>query len=562
MRRIKNYILSLLLFSFFISNFVYGSLTWPTGGSSVTKGKFTILQVMHYKDPDTYPNLDTAPNDKGKLYDVIEFQNHMQEQGWTLAMEHKDTQVTLNDFITCSAGALYFAGHGTYEGGIVLSPGGVDTKYYSNDLVAWGGVKWVFFSSCDTLNDIGNWFNTFTKSSGTVHTMCGFWGEVYTGDLNKMMPYVMEYLFGNKNAGISQLSVWESWKLGAQIYDMPWQIYFVKSAQNEKITNPLTISQYDVWEANCYTGPNWDGTPVPIDPSITSTTRGAVDDNPTDVTSQKITKTLNKGRISLDYHKPRKLKMYAITSISPEIKDYNAYERNFYAKFGGKLNLYSLRKVETETKVGYSNNVEDVQYYKPTGAIFYHRGLSQQYLEDFIANNKKANNGGVKKIARDFIDEYGGGLPDDGVLDGIHPVVLKNMRTGERKVQSYLLHFEKRINGIKVAGSGADGITVEVDADGIAYYQRLWRNYEINKNVTLSEEQIIDEDKALEQNYAGVSARYGGTKEKPLKINEVNLVYKASRFDDNSNIAIPAWEYKNESGVAIYLNAATGEILD
>ena len=172
--------------------------------------------------------------------------------------------------------------------------------------------------------------------------------------------------------------------------------------------------------------------------------------------------------------------------------------------------------------------------------------------------------------------KFGIPLPDDAVLSEIQPVFLTNIKTGEKKVQSYLLYYTKYVNGTKISGPGADGIVIEIDAEGISYYKRLWRNYNLGEGEEekidskgnrkkkhgnkISKEQLLDEEEALVRNADKILSAFRLGKGS-LTINNVSLVYKATPFDADENIAVPAWEYSVDRSVKVYVNAITGELI-
>lgn len=300
--------------------------------------------------------------------------------------------------------------------------------------------------------------------------------------------------------------------------------------------------------ASVYT-PN--GDPINTNTSTIGTVRSSEDTTP--IKTQRVSKKLKDGRIIADYFKPAKREVYSLIA-SPEIENYEKFERDFYSKYGNKLKIYDVRKVDLMDKAIYSNGNEAVQYFKPTGAVIYNRNSSEKYLNEGASKN-------MEKSVKDFITEYGGGLPKDAELTGIYPVKVTNMSIGEVKTLSYLLNFSRKYKGIKITGPGADGLVVEVDADGITYYQRLWRNYQIDTKYKINADQLVDETEALDRNASTILSNIKASKDNPLKFTEVNLVYKSSRFDEPANTISPAWEYKCGNN-NIYIDATTGDILE
>ena len=269
---------------------------------------------------------------------------------------------------------------------------------------------------------------------------------------------------------------------------------------------------------------------------------------------QKILAILKGGRIVADYYKPVKKDVYSVVA-TPEFADYKKFETTFYAKFRKKLNLHNMRKVDYKDKLVFSNGHDEIQYFKTTGAVIYTRGLSEKKL-----NNSNMER--MKKASIDFIIKYGGGLPKDAALTQFFPIQIINNTTGKIKPFRCLLNYSRKYQDLKVAGLGADIITIDVDDGGITFYKKLWRNFKLDKKIAAA--LITDEVEALNKNISQILSTLAWIsvqKDQLYKITEVNLVYVGSRFNDPVNTITLAWEYKCED-LYFYIDAITGDFLE
>ncbi len=532
--------------------------------SQVENGKFVVLAVYNYTD--FLPGLN--------LFNVYAFEELMKDNYWKFENKYIDTQVTEECFLNnenCSD-ILYYSGHGIntalhpdlaeeYEfpdnsSGVVVpvkdSPKLALLTY--NNFGTMDDYKWIIFNSCEVVNNENSYLHrVFTYDSSSAHAILGF-NEIIK-DVESNIRLFIDYLFGIN--GEIQTSVWRAWKCAnLEVFPEQWSAFFLEGAKDEVITNPVNyITDYDVWYADVVNLPA-PVIPDPSDPPLVPNPNP----NPLPITASmnldgfftgRVIESLCNGKVILNYKKPTKKQVYSLRTIS-EVSNSQSVESEFYSNNRFKLpGLFYVKKINYTDKIQYKTASENVLYHEPTGAVVYQKNVSTTPI------NKNLEEAIIE--AEDFINDFGGGLPRGAKLDKVYGNRIKNLRTGETKYHSYILHYSVDYAGVKFSGPGTDGILIEVTEEGISYYRRLLRAYSKNTSNTYTLADIIDEKTAFKMNAENISSRIRTLQ--PIVITEVNLVYKSSKFNAAKNYVAPAWEYKEKGGLTFYINAISGKII-
>ncbi|MCK4258997.1 MAG: hypothetical protein KAX49_08470 [Halanaerobiales bacterium] len=522
-------------------------------------------------------------------YEVPELKELFEQKGWYVGEEKYNYDVVPSDFIENDSWAdiLVYSGHGSTFLIKLL-----DGQYVSDEdlgKMAYGedkeNFKWVIFSCCDFVcwgNDLESIFTTDSKS---VHSILGYENKFreHSFTTKELYKEFCQFLFGENGEKSTILKAWEDANKQFDIYKDRFTYYYIKYAESDTIDayvelDPLQ-SDFTVYYVDCENSYD-QGTP-----SSTSSFSDII-----------INKSLNDS-VLLNYTKPQQTNIYTVTCTS-EISDYQTVEKDFYDSFGPLIpELYQVQKIDYGNYIQYKNDYASLQYYKSTGGLIYRRNKSSEFFIEPASNSEPKDDEiiiitdpnpdprifsipepsiesfvddiipqseldsemqNIVNIAVDFVDTYGGGMPSEAVLDNIYAIRHTNTQTGVTKIKSYLIEYRRYINNIKIAGDNTDGIMVEVDADGVCYYKRLWRNY--NNNMLINN--LVDEEYALQLNTSNICNIIFGSPVDPIRITGVNLVYKGSTIDATSNTLIPAWEYKIENSPSIFVNALNGQIID
>lgn len=541
-----------------------GGSTTPENPSSM--GKYTILYGKNYTG--RWESLD------GESQEIVEkIDNVFRYRNWAKVKEESDGLVNEVDFTTNYEGSdmLFFIGHGFIEldrTAIVVPTSNRDNYYYYQsdfDTFAsnsYKNYKWVIFDCCDFLEpSYSDLQYSFTSDNNTVHSLMGFTQELDTDESKKILSHFVNNLFYE--------TVLQAWK-HAMLTALPpnrrniWAIYYVQDTKDETISNPVTNMYFhDVW----YMSQTWDiNIPYSTNPPDYSVTKDPIEpvktlpikpdqNQPLSLSETKngtkVKKSLINGKIQLNYFRPSTPTVYRVT-LSPETSDYQTAEDQFYQSNSTKLPwIHNATKIEHLNQIEYFYGKERVLFYTPTGGVNYRRPTSKT----LTPSSTTLTTAGIEKAiqtAQTFINEYGNGLPSSALSEPVSIVTHKNLRTGEVKVESYQISYSRKINGIPVNG---EGIEVEVDANGVCYYKRLWRNYRILKD---QPENILHSDAALESSAAAI----GETTPNPIEITQAELVYVASLIDALSNTLTPAWQYETLTGETFYVNATNGTLIE
>lgn len=194
----------------------------------------------------------------------------------------------------------------------------------------------------------------------------------------------------------------------------------------------------------------------------------------------------------------------------------------------------------------YTNGKSNMFVY-PTGAIIY-EGVRDR-------NEFKGTQSEALETAKQFVQEKGGGLPNDAYVAEIIPQ-LETTATPSQRVTAYLVIFKHQIEGITIDGVSGDSIRLLVDNNGVSYMFRMWRNI-VSKKLKMGKP-LVDSQSAIN---AAIKyyATFIKTTASPV-FERLELVYWSKSYKEFQDSLPLAWKV-TLSGRDIYIDAETGEIL-
>jgi len=159
--------------------------------------------------------------------------------------------------------------------------------------------------------------------------------------------------------------------------------------------------------------------------------------------------------------------------------------------------------------------------------------------------------------ARAFIESHGG-LPSDAgeprvIVHTRTLIDIANDRVGNTEPVGYLVEYQREINGVPVSGMGRDTIRVEVDAEGVGNYFRLWRHV-INVGGSAS---ALDPGDAWSRVEA--TELHKALKGVADRVVSVEIALYAADFRRNTNRLVPVWRYTLSDGTSVHVDAVTGK---